>query len=275
MIKLLFSLLKITVIEMAYMIGLLLAAGLILGLFERLSNTLMQRSFGKRGILATAWLGTPIHELGHATMCVLFRHRITRVKLLNINSENGVLGYVEHSYNPNSLYQNIGNLFIGLGPIFSGMAAIIISMYFLIPKSFNVFKGYVLNGIQSDKIDSSLVLVVLNAGGNLIKSIFTYKNLSNLNFWIFIIIAICVSSHIALSRADIKGAERGFLTLFILILLLNTLLRYFSLSTAHYIIQLGRYNAHFIAFLMLALIFSAFTLSVTILCYLLSSFRKV
>ena len=40
---------------------------------------------------------------------VLFGHKIEDVKLLPIKNENGVFGYVSHSYNPANLYQVIGN----------------------------------------------------------------------------------------------------------------------------------------------------------------------
>lgn len=274
MTSFLLTVLKMSVIEMLYLVGLLILVGLILGLFEKVSNDFMQRALGRKGILITAWLGTPIHELGHAIMCIIFNHKITKVKLLNTKYENGVLGYVEHSYNPNSLYERIGNLFIGLGPIFSGTASLILGLYFLLPHSFNIFKRYLVQGINNDKIDKNLVNSLMNAGGNLLKSIFTYSNLSNGGFWIFIIIAICVSSHIALSKADIKGAEDGILVMFVVIFIVNLLLRYFSINTAHYVIQLGRYNAHLIGFLIIALMFSAFTLVISTLCYGIASIKR-
>lgn len=266
--------LKISIIEIFYLTGSILLAGLILGVFERLSSNFMQRSLGRKGVLITAWLGTPIHEIGHAIMCVIFNHKITRMKLLNTRSENGVLGYVEHSYNPSSIYQRIGNLFIGLGPIFSGIASLIISMYLLLPQSFAVFKKYLISGINTDKIDGNLANTLIKAGSTLIKAIFNTNNLLSFNFWIFIVIAICISSHIALSKADIKGAQDGFLVLFVLIFILNFILRYFSISTTHYVIKLGRYNAHLMAFLMVALIFSAFTLAISSLCYAIFSMRR-
>jgi hypothetical protein len=275
MVNNLLALLKISIIEMIYLMGLIILSGLILGLFERLSNDFMQRSLGRRGIFITAWLGTPIHEIGHAIMCILFKHKITNMKLLNTKSENGTLGYVEHSYDPSDIYQTIGNLFIGIGPIFSGIASLIIAMYLLLPHSFDVFKGYLVYGINNDKMDINLMNSIVSAGSILFKSIFAANNLLNFNFWIFVAIAVCISSHIALSKADIKGAQSGFVTLFTLIFIINVIIRYFSISTTHFIIQLGRYNAHLMAFLIIALIFSAFTLVISMLCYIFFSIRKI
>lgn len=60
----LITVLKISTIEMFYLVGLITLTGFILGVFERLSNSFMQKSFGRKGILVTAWLGTPVHEVG-------------------------------------------------------------------------------------------------------------------------------------------------------------------------------------------------------------------
>lgn len=258
---------KMSFVEILYLTGVILVAGFILGVMERVSSDFMQRAIGRKGVMITAWLGTPVHEIGHALMCIIFRHNITDIKLLNTKTDTEVLGYVKHSYNPNSLYQRIGNLFIGLGPIFSGTAALITALYLLLPKSFNIYKTYLVQGINSDKIDKELLNSILSAGVTLTKSIFTVQNISNIYFWIFLLIAICVASHIALSKADMIGAKDGLIVLFVLIFVVNIIMRYFSINTANYIVKLSRYNAHLIGFLMIAFIFSAFTLVISLVCY--------
>ena len=265
---------KMSVIEMLYLTGLFILIGLILGLLEKLSNDFMQEAIGRKGILITAWLGTPIHELGHAIMCLIFNHNITKIELLNIKGDSEILGYVEHSYNKNNLYQRIGNLFIGLGPVFSGTGSLILTLYLLLPHSFAVFKKFLVQGINSDKIGINLVSTLLKSGVTLLKGIFTTSNLANPLFWLFMIIAICISSHIALSKADIRGAGDGFIVLFALIFLINLFLRIFSISSTRYIITLSRYNAHLMAFLMIALLFSAITLIISIVFYLLTKHKN-
>ncbi|MDR3490768.1 MAG: hypothetical protein P4M12_01845 [Gammaproteobacteria bacterium] len=66
-------------------------------LIERKANRYFFAAYGMKGILATAWLGTPIHELGHALMCLIFAHKIKDIKLLTLNQADGTLGYVSHS----------------------------------------------------------------------------------------------------------------------------------------------------------------------------------
>ncbi len=99
----LLKVLKMTTVQMGYFTGLILVVGLMLGFFEKTANTFMQRSLGRKGIFITAFIGTPIHEIGHAIMCIIFNHKIMDIKLLNLKDKSGVLGYVKHSYNKNSL----------------------------------------------------------------------------------------------------------------------------------------------------------------------------
>jgi len=108
---------------------------LILGIIEYRANFFTWRVVGRKGIMATAWIGTPIHELGHLLMCRLFKHEIIKFKLLDLKDPDGILGYVNHEWDRKSLYQNIGNFFIGMGPIFSGTAVLILGIYIFLPNS--------------------------------------------------------------------------------------------------------------------------------------------
>ena len=60
--------------------------------------------------------GVVIHELSHLLVALIFHHKITHFKLWQI-SDDGVLGYVNHTYNTQSYYQLLGNVFIGLAPM--------------------------------------------------------------------------------------------------------------------------------------------------------------
>ncbi len=121
-----FQILLTSVIQLFSLIGVIIVIGFLLGYLESLTRMYWSRAFGRKGFLLTAWIGVPIHELGHAIMCVLFRHKIVATQFFPTDTSQGALGYVQHQYNHKSVYQRIGNFFIGIGPIISGITALIL-----------------------------------------------------------------------------------------------------------------------------------------------------
>ena len=69
--------------------------------------------------------------------------------------------------------------------------------------------------------ETNIFTKILALTAELFKSIFSVENLTSASFWIYFALAIGVSSHIALSRKDFKGAGRGLVTIFTFILLVN------------------------------------------------------
>lgn len=256
-----------SLIELLYLVGILIAAGFLLGLLERLSNQFLIRALGPKGILITAWIGTPIHEIGHLLMCFIWGHRVTRVRLLQLKSSDGILGFVEHQYNPNSIYQQVGNFFIGLGPLFSGIGSIILAMYLLVPRSYNAFTSQIHQHITFETLNLRVLELVGSTVLTLGKSMFTAQNLLSPGFWIFLIIAISISSHIALSSADIEGALQGFVAIYFLLIGINIISKILNLSSYNLIIHLSEYNAYVLTFASIALMFSLFTLLLSYLIY--------
>ena len=62
------------------------------------------------------------------------------------------MGFVEHQYNRNSMYQQVGNFFIGIGPILSGVGSLILAMYLiLLPESYESFTLYIHQHITVEK----------------------------------------------------------------------------------------------------------------------------
>lgn len=84
---------------------------------------------GYRLIKAASVLSTPMREVGHAMMAVLFWHRVEDVQLLNIGDPDGEFGFVEHSYNPRNPVALLGNFFYAMGPVVLGLLAV--SLIFL------------------------------------------------------------------------------------------------------------------------------------------------
>ncbi|MEH7095679.1 hypothetical protein [Neobacillus vireti] len=257
----------ISFLEMFYLVGMIIIIGLILGVLERLSNTYLVRTFGAKGVMVTAWIGTPIHEIGHLIQCFIWGHRVSRIKLLQLNHPSGILGYVEHHYNPNSMYQQVGNFFIGLGPIFSGIGSIILGMYLLIPESFLAFKTEVEQRIKFQQLDITLLKTIVESVSVISKNLFTLENLINPFFWIFLVMAFSISSHIALSTADIRGAVKGLSMIYFILFLFNIISRFLNWDTYEMIIKLAGYNAYVLAFGSIALLFSFITLVISALLF--------
>ena len=88
--------------------------GYVISLVNRFFYRLVGNSCGV--CYATGVIGTPIHELGHAAMCLVFLHKIVDIKLFQIGDQDGTLGYVSHTYNRKNIWCVIGNYFIGVAP---------------------------------------------------------------------------------------------------------------------------------------------------------------
>ena len=252
---------------MLYLVGAIIVIGFILGALERVSNSYLVKAFGPRGVMVTAWIGTPIHEIGHLIQCFIWGHRVSRVRLLQLNHPSGILGFVEHHYNPNSMYQQVGNFFIGLGPIFSGIGSLIVGMYFFVPQSFLAFKTEVEQRITFEQLNITVLKTFWDSISILCKSLFTLENLINPLFWIFLIIAFSISSHIALSKSDIKGSAKGLSMIFFILFLFNIISRFFNWDSYELIVKLAGYNAYVLAFGSIALLFSLVTLFISVILY--------
>ncbi|BAU29795.1 hypothetical protein DFP93_106175 [Aneurinibacillus soli] len=263
--------LLISFVEMLYLVGVFIIIGFLLGYLEKYSNTYLVRALGRKGVILTAWIGTPIHEIGHLIQCILWGHKVTKVKLLQLNSPDGVLGYVEHQYNPASVYQQVGNFFIGLGPIFSGIASLIVGMYLLVPQSYATFKAQIHQHISVETVDINVLKMIGEAVMMISKSIFTLHNLVTPSFWLFIVLAISISSHVALSKADIQNSARGLVMIFALLVVFNIVAGFLHVNSYKMIVQLAEYNAYVLAFSSIAVIFSLVTLGFSFLLYKLKA----
>ena len=170
------------------------------------------------------WLGTAVHEMGHALFCIIFRHRIVQIQLFKPDSKTGALGYVKHGYNPRSIYQNVGNFFIGIGPIVLGTVSIfLLSIYLL---ELDILRTDIT--LNSSDLGSwhGLKELAQNVWESLIDTldqIFSGDNMSSWQFYLFVYLAFCIGSSITLSHADIRGARKGFILLVAIVLCFNFL----------------------------------------------------
>jgi hypothetical protein len=210
-------------------IGIFLVPGLVLTLIMNYASTLMQRralaTIGKSWFLGLfGWLGTVIHELGHAFFCLIFRHKITAMKLFDPDPETGTLGYVEHTYDSSNIYQLAGNFFIGIGPILLGTALIYILLFLLLglnPFNFVTNVDLAMPHIYSWGILTTIIQTFWTSSTGLISEIFSGNNLSRWQLYVFIYLAFAIGSSITLSPSDIKGTLKGLSVILILVFIFN------------------------------------------------------
>jgi hypothetical protein len=265
----LLTIFRLSLFETLCVTGALILTGMILGVLEHRANFYVQSVFGMKGIMATAWIGTPIHESGHLLMCYLFKHKVSEFKLFTLRPRDGVLGYVNHSWNSKSLFQNLGNFFIGMGPIFSGTFALILGMFLFLPDSFATFSNYL--ALDASQLNSQTLASILALTAQLFKSLFSAENLTSASFWIYFALAIAISSHIALSKQDLKGAAKGLLTIFVFILLVNAFALLLNADFSGFFNGILTLNVYLLAFAMVSVVFSSIRLVLSGFAYKLVS----
>ena len=103
-------------ILVCYLLQIVFTVGLIVlfGFLIAFCNKRFYANFGNYGravCYITGAIGTPLHECAHALFCLIFGHKVTEIKLFQINAADGTLGYVNHSYNPKNIYHKVGFLY--------------------------------------------------------------------------------------------------------------------------------------------------------------------
>jgi hypothetical protein len=249
------DLLLATLSQMASLLAGLFVFGLLIQFISQLTFRSMERAFGK-GVYLLAWLGTPIHELGHALFCVIFGHRIEDISLFRPDPVTGTLGYVYHKWNPKNPWHVLGNFFIGVGPMVLGCAVLFGLFYFLVPGSSKVWDSLSLSvaAVSRDSLVSGYFTVFRDATMAIIRIIFTFDNLSFWQFWLFLYLSVCVASNIRLSWADFKGSLRGLGCIVLVFLLLNLILLLIGFSSGKFFTSAAASLGAVFSVLILALI---------------------
>lgn len=160
---------------------------------------------GFYGQVILGGIGVIIHELSHLVVALLFGHRIDRVSLLHIpdahDPNDRGLGYVSHVWNDDSLYQKIGNVFIGIAPVIGCSLAMVISTRFLVPTLY----------------DRWLLAI---GGGTITNQPLLWWHVL---IWLVLMINISVGGF-DLSGADLQNSRQGLIALGVVFIMLAFLL---------------------------------------------------
>lgn len=201
-------------LQVVFTIGVIVLFGFLIAL----CNRKFYANFGGAGTVVcyiTGFIGTPVHELSHALFCLLFGHKITEIKLFQINSDDGTLGYVRHTYNPKNIYQRIGNFFIGVAPIIVISALLFLLAWLLLPSFVDVL------GRVPGQADPDAPLSVFRFIPSVIAAFFSL--IVSWQWWVFFVVGIFLALHMTLSGADIKNALGGILFLLIVVLIVDVI----------------------------------------------------
>lgn len=184
-------------IAVTYLFGFLYAA------ISSYNKRYMIAAIGWTGFCVLGFVGVPFHELSHLVTALIFKHKITDVALFRPvkGKTDGNLGYVHHSYNKKSLYQQIGNFFIGAAPMLFGSIVLLILFYLSVPFNINNF-------VSKDALVLDFGHIVLGFGTKLVQ--FDFFS------WLTVAVAFLICPHLGMSKADFKNTAAGVAFLIVL-----------------------------------------------------------
>jgi hypothetical protein len=213
-----------TAIQLLVLLGPLLILAIIMNLISNQIRNLATRVFGEKAfVYGFKWLGTPIHETGHALFALIFGHKINEIKFFDPDATDGSYGYVNHSYTPGNIYQEIGKFFIGIGPILMGSLMLYLITYLLFRFSASDVTGIAINSSSVTDLSSlkTVALGIAGGFGNYMALVFHGNHSAWWKILLMIYLLFSIGSSLTLSPPDIKGALSGFFFFVVVLLLFN------------------------------------------------------
>lgn len=255
--------------NLASILGIFVIFGFIFNVIENKNNQLIQRALGEKIIIFTGFIGTVVHEVSHMIMALIFNHKIVKVELFRPRKykEDGILGFVRSTYNPNSIYQQIGNFFIGIAPMIFGTLTIWLLFIIFSNNLYTMFLNYMNIGLYTNYLQSSnysgFFDLLVHDVFLLLKTIFSFDYIFNVNHLIMLFLIYSISTHMTLSLADLKGSFKGLLVCFIVVFVITFLGKILGVSNIFTSSIVFKINLYIFLFLMLGLFFSLLTIFIS------------
>lgn len=256
-------------LNLVSILGVFIFFGFLFNIIETKNNQLIQQSLGEKIIIFTGFVGTVVHELSHTVMALIFNHKIVKIELFRPRKyrEDGVLGFVRHTYNPNSIYQQVGNFFIGIAPMIFGTLSILLLFVIFSNGSHQIFVNNLNISLYADYIQSFNYLdffkLLVHDAFFLFKTIFSFEYIFNIKHLIMLFLIYSITTHMTLSIADLKGSFKGLLACFALVFIITLLGDIFHISNVFLNDYMFKINLYIFLFLMIGLIFSLLTLFIS------------
>lgn len=219
--------------------------------------------YNKCAVYGTGIIGVPIHETSHLLMCLVFFHKVNEVKFFQINDEDGTLGYVNHSWNPKNIYQQIGNYFISVAPIIGGSLVIFFGMKVLLPTTYSTINEYFI-AIQALGAKTTVFYYIFDMFSGMFTTMFSEISIG-WQWWVFMVVSVCISLHMSLSKADLKNSLIAIPLLLVLIIAANLVIGFlFSGVYSNFLVLMNKAAGFLVCLLIFALVLSAICLTVAI-----------
>lgn len=218
----------------------LVAPLLLFGWLIHLVSTLLERAtvhlLGLRTYLyLIGWIGTMVHELGHALFCPVFGHKITGMRLFSFNTRNRDAGYVSHSYSRGNIWHLAGNFFISVGPLVLGSVIIYVLLRYLaeLPLSLG---GMMAGGMSLDS-GSGFIDWLARFVALLWKTAVEILHTVNWTGWRIYVagwLVLAIGSGMTLSPQDLKAAASGLGVILMVLLAVNLIAALLGYSSPDY-----------------------------------------
>jgi hypothetical protein len=201
------------------------------------------------------WLGCSVHEMSHAFFAIIFGHKISEVELFKPNSNGESLGHVSHSYNKKSIYQKIGNFFIGISPLLFGGIVLFLVTWLIF--GFNVVS---LSSFRITSHDFTSYILLKQIGIGIWHSLLSYFTLvftgAAAIWWksvLLVYILYSTGSSMTLSKSDVGSAVSGFLWFIVFFLVFNLLTLWIGNFVSVFLTRIAGYISGFYFLLILSL----------------------
>ena len=139
-------------------------------------------------------------------------------------------------------------------------------MYLLEPNTFKALQQYLI----SAPVESHNIVDFIKWSGHSIMIVSTgilkSGNIGSPRFWIFLLLAICTASHIALSKEDIKNAVSGLVVTLFVVVLINLGAWLCGIGTLKYVLVVAKYNIYLVSILSVSIAFSLVTALIMGIC---------
>lgn len=207
----------------------------------RLMERILIYCFGARLVLATGWLGTPVHEISHAICHFVFGHKIVSIKRFSPDLSTGTLGCVNYTYSPTNAFHQVGRFVSGVAPLFGGIAVIYALEVWLLPGHINTDIGSAIASLMSrySYFSVDFLLSIAKSTSQLLVTL--VSNLS-VEVALYMLLGGAVALHMVPSGTDIKGSVLGALYLLTPLIVLSLVFpergRYVIAEINHFLLEI-------------------------------------